>query len=368
MQADAAARSTLPAWMENLEFFGDLRLRYEGECRSTHDGYDRKTRNRARFRLRFGVEKSWLDEQLVVGFRLATGSADDSDWDDIGGSDPTSSNQTFDGFWSQKPIWVDRAYAIYRPNSVPGLMLTGGKIKNPFHTSKLFIDSDVNPEGVWGQYTFSGMDSFEPFVGAGYFVAEEINQSVNNAYDTILMAYSAGFGWEVAEGVEWSMAANIWDYDHYDTNFVSHRGNTSVGWNLDFLVLNLHNQVKFKAMGLPMAVYFDWAHNCNEGETADELQGEDNAYHAGVKVGTNKKRGDWSVKYEYGWLEANSMPGFWADSDFGRLDRQGHVVKGKYNLTNFLTAGLACFLTEPIRSTDGEDDTFKVQADLVWEF
>ena len=82
-QADAASRPVLPKWLDDLKFSGDLRLRYQGECFS---GRNTKNRNRARFRLRFGVKKTWLDDQMEVGFRLASGSSDD----------PTSTNQTFD--------------------------------------------------------------------------------------------------------------------------------------------------------------------------------------------------------------------------------------------------------------------------------
>lgn len=358
MEADAAGRSGLPGWLEDLKFGGDLRLRFQ-----TDDRGGDKDRHRARFRLRFGVEKSWLEDQLKVGFRLATGSGDSDDWDDIGGSDPTSSNQTFDGFFSQKPIWVDRAYATYKPKAIKGLMLTAGKIANPIRTSSLFIDSDVNPEGVWGQYSYGELGSFVPFVGAGFFIVEESSGS-----DAVLMAYSAGFDWEVVDGVKWSMAANVWDHDNYDTHVVSNRGNTDIDWNLDFLVLNIHNQLKFKAFNLPVALYFDWAQNCREGEKASAYAGEDNAYHAGVKVGANKKKGDWSAKYEYGWIEANSIPGFWADGDFGRANRRGHIIKGAYNLADFMTAGLALLCTERIRSTDGDDNAFTLQADLIWKF
>ncbi|MFO7902329.1 MAG: putative porin, partial [Pirellulaceae bacterium] len=76
-------------------------------------------RNRARFRLRFGIKKTWLDDQIEVGFRLASGSDDD----------PTSTNQSFDNFWSTKPVWIDLAYATWRPKAIKGLTVTGGNRK-----------------------------------------------------------------------------------------------------------------------------------------------------------------------------------------------------------------------------------------------
>ena len=65
IKADAASQPALPKWLDDLEFSGDLRLRYQGECFS---GRNTKNRNRARFRLRFGFKKTWLDDQMEVGF------------------------------------------------------------------------------------------------------------------------------------------------------------------------------------------------------------------------------------------------------------------------------------------------------------
>lgn len=367
MNADAANRTALPQWMENLTFYGDLRLRYQAECWDDDTGS--KTRHRARFRLRFGIIKTWLDEQLEVGFRLATGEAadawDNAEWTSLGGgSDPTSANQTFTGMFSQKRIWVDRAWATYRPNWLKGFMITGGKIANPFQTSKYFIDSDVNPEGVYAQYTVQGLGAFAPFVGMGFFILDEESVDV----DTQMHGYALGMTWKVADDVKWTLVANLWDYDHYDDadGPPSARGNTA-GWTWDFLVINVHTKVDFKALDLPMSVFADFAKNCKEDEGTANYHNKNCAFHAGIKVGTNKKKGDWSAGYEYAYIEHNSLPGFLTDGDFARTNRQGHILKGKYNITNFLTAGLTVFLTEPIQSSS-EDEKTLVQVDLMWKF
>ncbi|MBS3821122.1 MAG: putative porin, partial [Phycisphaerae bacterium] len=70
---DAQMQPALPSWMENLEFYGDLRLRYESRIRSFSDYNGRpgaaadwrdshKNRNRVRGRLRFGFKKTWWDK------------------------------------------------------------------------------------------------------------------------------------------------------------------------------------------------------------------------------------------------------------------------------------------------------------------
>jgi len=56
--------------------------------------------------------------------------------------------------------------------------------------------------------------------------------------------------------------------------------------------------------------------------------------------------------------------------DFGFADRKGHVLKGVYNITDFLTIGAALFYTEPIvgsssKPVDNRDTT--VLVDLIWK-
>ena len=77
-----------PKWLKGLKISGDLRLRYEGQF---YKRDEKRERNRGRFRLRVQLEKEISDE-LLVGFRLASGSS----------SDATSTNQTFTGAFSEK--------------------------------------------------------------------------------------------------------------------------------------------------------------------------------------------------------------------------------------------------------------------------
>ncbi len=119
---------------------------------------------RARFRLRFGFEKSWPDDDMMVGFRLASGA----------NSDPTTTNQTFAGF-QKYPIWIDQAYARWTPKAVPGLSVTAGKMPNPWETTDLVWDPDINPDGVWVRYNVPGLGPVTPFVGVGVFQLYESN-------------------------------------------------------------------------------------------------------------------------------------------------------------------------------------------------
>ncbi|MDY7011423.1 MAG: putative porin, partial [Planctomycetota bacterium] len=368
--ADAGGRSDWPKWMENLKFYGDLRLRYQGDCFS---GSQRgsKNRNRARFRLRFGVTKHWLDKQMEVGFRLASGSEGYRDCarETVHGySDATSSNQTFSDFFSEKPIWIDLAYAKYAPDWLKGFTIIGGKMKNPYVHTDLVWDSDVNPEGVWTQYkpTFNG---FSPFASVGYFVVDESG----NGKDVILAGYQAGMHWKLTKDVQWTCAATYYDYDNFEEAAVYSSGNhqdTDPCYYLaeEFQMFNLTNKVKFKAFGLPMQVYFDWVHNCGDSDSAPDYNDQSDGYAVGLKVGKNKKKGDWSAGYKYAYIEANATVGAFNDSDFGHANRRGHVFSAKYNLADPLTIGGKVFYTEPVTGSHENERNVTVQADLVWKF
>jgi len=368
MADSASSKPCCPGWLENLKFYGDLRLRYQGNCYdwAANDGSDRKSRNRGRYRVRFGFTKTWLDDQIEVGFRLATGES----------SDPTSTNQSMDGNFSKKDIWLDLAYAKYKPKQCKGFSITAGKMKNPWMMNDVFMDTDVNPEGVWAAYTVPGCGDIEPFVGAGYFVLEERSATSSPVDDTIMYGYQAGLNWKISDDVKYTFAAYYQDYDHYNDSGASARGNDSPLDRIPgFGVFGVTNKVGFTICKVPTSVFFDWAHNCREADDTAEYEDDCNAYAVGFKLGKNKKKGDWSFKYTYAIVEANALPGTFVDADFGFANRRGHVVRGAYNLLDNLTFGLNVFFTEPIfspttnsNSSVFEDKTTIVQADLKWKF
>jgi len=365
LRADAAGRPGGPAWLENLKFSGDLRLRYQGECFS---GNNDKNRNRARVRLRFGFVKKWMDDQMEVGFRLASGESTARNGQHIL-SDATSTNQTLTDNFSEKSIWIDRAYAKYTPNGAfKGLTIIGGKFGVPLVSTNLIWDGDVNLEGAYVEYK-RAFGCVEPFAGVGYFIAQESG----GGHDVILTAYQGGARVKFTEDVKWTSAATFYDYDHYDEGYLNAYGNrVAVDGDLaagQFHVINFTNFVDFKVFDLPWTAYLDYAHNCGNSDQLDAWDDQDDAYAVGLKVGKNKKKGDWSAGYKYAYIEANSVPGGFNDGDFGHSNRKGHVWNAAYNLTDYLTLGGAVLWLEPVigDAIENQRDTV-VQADLIWKF
>ncbi|MCY2924708.1 MAG: putative porin, partial [Planctomycetota bacterium] len=231
-QALLESKPAQPAWMENLKLAGDFRLRYELNnynwgAKANTENIDR---NRFRFRLRFGLVKTWLDDQLEVGFRLASGESNDAN----------STNQTFTQDFSKKQVWIDLAYAKYSPKEIQGLTIIGGKMVKPWAQNDIFWDTDVNPEGFWAEYKAPKMGCLEPFVGAGYFV---VNESATLP-DSAVGIYQAGLRAQLCKDVKYTFAANFQEWTHYDQSGASARGKDSPLTRVPgFRILNLTNNV-----------------------------------------------------------------------------------------------------------------------------
>ncbi len=119
--------------MARFRFSGDIRVRGEDifqDCPAC------VTRNRARIRVRFGVDGR-LNENFIGGLSLATGSL----------GDLTSANETFSNFFERKTIGLDRGYITFNPVAARWLSLTGGKFAYTWARTSLTLDPDINPEG-----------------------------------------------------------------------------------------------------------------------------------------------------------------------------------------------------------------------------
>jgi hypothetical protein len=125
--------SGLQGILERFRFSGDIRLRGED---ISQDCPTCVTRNRARLRVRFGVDGR-LNDNFVGGFSLASGSL----------GDLTSANETLTNFFNRKTVGLDRGFITFNPVAARWLSLTGGKFAYTWARTSLTLDPDINPEG-----------------------------------------------------------------------------------------------------------------------------------------------------------------------------------------------------------------------------
>ncbi len=317
----------LPAWISDWTFKGDLRLRYEGT-----DNDVSKDRNRGRFRLRLAGEKA-ISDKLDFGFRLASGAGE-----------PTSTNQSFDDGFSGKEIWIDRVFVEYKLNNG---VIAAGKIANPFETTNILWDSDVNPEGLSQSF------GDKTFVHLGQFMVEEQSSKT----DSNLLAGQVGRKFD--RGLA---ALGYYHYSDLTDAGLPSAGNNSAA--SDFHLLDvvgsyvLNTDKKLKA-----TVHF--VNNLSE-DAPSGVESNDIAYALFLSYGKAKQAGEWDLKYKYAHIEANAVVGAFADSDFGFADREGHQVSGNYQFSKHVTWSLSIAHSEGILSDTS--DFLRVQLDCNVKF
>lgn len=312
--------------VDNLKFSGDLRLRYEYQ-----DKDDKMNRGRARFRLRFNV-KTKIDDNWSLGFRLASGSD----------NDPTSTNQSMDDNFTDKSVWIDRVYAVYKQGD---FTFTGGKMANPFVTTDIIWDGDINPEGAAEHWSFGKVG----YITLAQMVLNE-NSSSSDAY---LVAVQGGLKFKM---VSFNLA--YYSFNNYVENAPAARGNLFENGTeytlIDFLVkVDATDKLSF---------WGQYVVNSDANTTATTGDKEDTA----MGIGFSYKYEDWKFKVKYADIEPNAVVGAFADSDFGYGNRKGYKVAVERKLRKKVAFAVAFLDTK--QSSNDEQKAKTLQIDLKFKF
>ena len=397
----AQVKSSTP-WLEGLTAKGDVRLRYEGFERENEDSSDR---NRYRFRVRWGLEKK-LNDEWKAGFRLATGT---------GTNEATSTNVTFDGEFGLKQIFIDQAYGIYTPTArvkewmpaVDKVEIGAGKVANPYNdkwATTIIWDGDVTPEGIYQAIDFKIADvgeegSWKWHNLLGQFVVDE--DSNLSPGDVEMLAFGTGttYSWKKGHDVSFKFTYYDWqDYIQFQKTNPSSLASSFGGNDRevdDFKVLNFYADANFEVPTWwgrqNLKLFGDYAHNAGlqEGGSTDEelrnpdLRGDsDDAFSLGATLGAAKEQGEWTLTYEYLYIEPNAVVGNFAESDLGvgYANNQGHRLSWKYMILKNLEFNATAWLVERIDKTiltygsadlrpNGDDDQLlRTQVDFVYKF
>src|SRR5215831_8214567 len=144
----AAGKWKLSSPITELELYGDARVRYEGRWGETGSpstldkAEDTYKRSRERYRLRIGLRGTLADDWFF-GIRLET-SQNARSTNVTFGDDAGPFGKASDG------IDVGQAYLGY--SGFHDTRLTAGKMPNPFVTTLMVWDPDINPEGLAEQW------------------------------------------------------------------------------------------------------------------------------------------------------------------------------------------------------------------------
>lgn len=355
VEQEQKLRDVAAALTEGLDWYGDLRLRYESfYYQEDSTGGDPDNRSRFRYRARLGFDKR-LNDWLKVGFRLASGAA----------NDPRSTNQTLgsDTDFERDAINIDRAFAELTPPGYAGFVsrLTAGKIPNPFVWSHgfdgLIWDNDINPDGAALMLTRPLGEEAALFATVGALIDDE------NSAGADPKVFAGQVGGTVKLGSAWETGAraSLYEWRSLDNAFISRAqfppygggGNLSNAFDDgDARIADLSAFLGFSGLE-------DWPVTLTgtviQNFTADdELVGgvpageEDLAWGGGIMVGDKKR---W-VQIAGGWyhVEANSVVALFTDSDLfdGFTNRQGWTVNATRQLWNNVDLRLVFFDSDSI--------------------
>ncbi len=333
------------SWTDRIKLKADIRLRHES---IDEDGEE--DRSRGRFRTRFGLSAKATDDVKFV-LQLATG-----------GSNPTSTNQSFDGGFSTKDIGVDLAYVDWTIND--NVNLYGGKMKNPLYKAggvPLIWDGDLNLEGVAVKFAQGNF-----FGAAGAFSAEERSSSD----DSLLYVAQAGVKVPLGDVMKLTAGAGFFAYTDtvgndpfYDGRSRGNSVDVDGHYLYDYTNTEIFAQLDTKAGGLPLRIYAHATQN-------SDAPTEDTAYAVGAKLGSASKQGQTEFSWTYQDIEADAVIGTFSDSDFGGggTDSDGHMLKAKYAWSDKISLGGTLFLNNVDRFQGSEHDYKRLQLDIEFKF
>lgn len=369
--------NAVPEWLDRLKWEGDIRLRYQGDLfaernapeavfQSIGQNIDNtlEDRHRERVRLRLALNAS-VGPGVDAGVRIATGNT----------ADPVSTNQTLGTTGNKYSLVLDRAFLKLTP--AEDLTLWGGRMPNPFFSSDLVWDDDLNFEGAAVRYAPGALDpqrAFRPFVTAGVFPLQEIQESLGSrGHDKWLYGAQAGLEWVPGTRARFRLGAAYYHYENVtgirnpalnDTfnnpsapqfrqkgnsvfNIDNDGNNTTNLWALasDFRIGNLSLVADF-ADFYPVHVIasLDWARNFGFDRAAvlarsgQSLDGEVDGYQFRLTVGhpafTYLEDHEWQAFAGYRYLERDAVLDAFTDSDFhlGGTNHKGYFIGGSYAL------------------------------------
>ena len=317
------------SWATKVKVKGDIRLRYQYQ--DTDDG---NARSRGRYRARIGIIGKPVDN-FEAGIGIASG-----------GTDPRSTNETFDDTFETKDARMDYAYLQYKTG---GLDTIGGKFKRQrylYQTTDLMWDGDVNPEGFATKYTLKNAYG-EAYAAAGVLVLDDNGGSSDDPfmyYGQIAQKFKSGNIYGQIAGMYYALS----DY-HFGASDNNREHSAVTNTDDNFGGFGVSAELGTKTDFGKISFITDYIKNLS---TNTE---EDTAY----AVGLEWKYGKWKAKYVYADLAHNSVPDFLPDSDRFRGDTgiKGHEFAAGYKLNKRVSLGLDFYATQ--------DDVTKANQEIL---
>lgn len=389
-----AAKSGLSSWVSSLKFSGDFRFRYDGVYQDqSNSGADAQgtvnaleDRHRLRYRLRFGATAD-MSDHFEVGLRLGSG--------EVGAATPSlggsvySANTTLNNDASRKFIFVDLAYAKWKPTD--WLVADVGKMNSAFWFTDMVLDPDYNPEGAQQKFTVALNPNQKIGLTAGEFVLLENYSAAGTAANNDVYLFMGQADWAAkwSDKVSTRVAVGGYAMAHHTAGaaaggasaletFLNQNGTPAFGTGAqNFNPVIVRGEVtytldSFPLFSGPFPITLGAEYAKNPG--AHSLPTGDTAYNFGVSLGSAKKKGNWLLSYNYKNIGTAAVWHGINDDDFGYnarggTDVRGHQVIASYRFFDPMTFNLRFMRTEEINNPPGtSSEQTRLFADLLWTF
>jgi hypothetical protein len=372
---------------QRMRLGGDIRIRYQADLYDSNNINDlddplspnpnspeddintTDDRHRGLIRARLGLYAD-VNDQIDAVLRLATGNMDN----------PVSTNDTLGDYLNKDDFLLDLAYIQWQPianASSTDLAFGAGRLPNPFYTTSLVWDPDVNPEGVTARFQTEIARNWDLFTNNGIFSIQEVEQYQDDKW---MYAVQAGTEYTVKDEVNKSepfrTKFGVAYYDYQDmigqpneeamsppylddpqndpsAPMFYQGGNTlkiidfdgtefETGLAADYNMLDLTGEIDIGVFD-PTHVVFLWDYVENIGYDKDEVyedllieesyDDETTGYSLGLAVGNRKVRSfmEWMVALTYKHLERDAVLDAFTDSDFPP-NAEGWILQGDLGL------------------------------------
>ena len=345
---------------KRLRFSGDIRLRYEKDFFDGNNAdfaqpadptklmNSKVNQDRFKYRVRFGAE-AMVNEQMDAVIRLASGSA----------SNPVSSNTTIGDTMNKDAVLFDLAYLKWRPEK--WITVYGGRMPNPWFSSDLVWDNDLNFEGVVLRTGTPQAESWMPFFTTGAFPLQQYDFSEHGKW---LLAGQLGVDRRSQNGIGLKIGTAYYNFKNItgvmnDPNYpgatdwtapqYQQKGNTLFNISSDPSAYKTALASEFKELNItgtidigfwdPVHIVFladyvknlgfkksDVAERTGQSDPAGQIEG----YQYGLSVGypVTTASGQWKVYFYKKRLEADAVIDGFTDSDFhlGGTNAKGWIL------------------------------------------
>jgi hypothetical protein len=359
-----------PDWARRISIGGDVRLRYQSDTfpegnadfadptdlsRTLNTSNDR---HRYRYRARLDVNADIIDDRskkagrAKIGMRLSTGSE----------NNPISTNETMGDFNNKDKLLFDRAFLqyAYKPGKevwggkLPEIKLTGGRFANPFESTNLIWDGDLNFEGFALNFTTDTLTrtTWSMFMSAGYFPLQEVELVQE---DKFFWGGQLGFEFRPSSSFTFQIAGAFYDFQNitgklnepdrpddasdYTAPLFQTKGNAlfiidssvaledqKTGLAAEYQLANASAKMTLKFFA-PIEIVIDADYVINLALDVDEVvklteadkkNYGDEGYQFGFLIGYPKiaNSGQWHASVFYRYLETDAVLDAFTDSDF----------------------------------------------------